>query len=39
MQAQEQQAPSYLGLWTRLRDVRPDALSAPFAERQAVQSG
>ena len=38
MQAQEPQAP-YIGLWTRLADFRPEALSAEIAARRAVRLG
>ena len=38
MQAQEPQAP-YIGLWTRLADFRPEALSAEIAERRVVRLG
>jgi hypothetical protein len=36
MQAQAPNAP-YIGLWSRLRDFRPDELSTLVAERQAVR--
>jgi len=38
MQAQEPQAP-YLGLWTRLRDFDPRALSGLLESRRAVRAG
>jgi hypothetical protein len=38
MQAQEPQAP-YLGLWSRLSDFDPGALSSLLAERQLVRAG
>src|SRR5438309_4985857 len=37
MQAQEPQAP-YLGLWSRLADFAPEALSALLAQRRLVRA-
>ena len=38
MQAQVPQAP-YCGLWSRLKDFRPEALSSLIEERKAVRIG
>ena len=38
MQAQEPQAP-YLGLWSRLEDFSPQAVSESIAERRLVRAG